>query len=213
MKTFKQPLSPEEEAYCLDRYHQGDMTARNMLIEHNLRLVAHVAKKYQSPEHDPDDLISIGIIGLIKAVTTFDGSKNSRLATYAARCIENELLMMLRTRKKLAREISMDEKIGVDQEGRELRLMDVLESEPVDVLEKLETQKDIRRMYEGLGRVLTKREFQVISGRYGLFGKEELTQREIAEKLGISRSYVSRIEKGALKKLRSCLEAGSRISG
>ncbi len=209
MKTFKQPLSPEEEAYCLDRCQQGDMAARNMLIEHNLRLVAHVAKKYQSPEHDPDDLISIGIIGLIKAVTTFDGSKNSRLATYAARCIENELLMMLRTRKKLAREISMDEKIGVDQEGRELRLMDVLESDPIDVLEKLETQKYIQKMYEGLSRALTERELQVISERYGLFGHSELTQREIAAKLGISRSYVSRIEKGALKKLRVCLEADS----
>lgn len=119
------------------------MTARNVLIEHNLRLVAHVAKKYQSQEYENDDLISIGIIGLIKAVTTFDSGKNSRLATYAARCIENELLMMLRTRKKLSREISMYEKIGVDQEGRELRLMDVLESEPVDILERLETQKTL----------------------------------------------------------------------
>ena len=141
MQTFKKPLSPEEEKYYLARYKEGDMTARNVLIEHNLRLVAHVAKKYQSQEYENDDLISIGIIGLIKAVTTFDSGKNSRLATYAARCIENELLMMLRTRKKLSREISMYEKIGVDQEGRELRLMDVLESEPVDILERLETQK------------------------------------------------------------------------
>ncbi len=181
------------------------MTARNILIEHNLRLVAHVAKKYQSQEYENDDLISIGIIGLIKAVTTFDSGKNSRLATYAARCIENELLMMLRTRKKLSREISMYEKIGVDQEGRELRLMDVLESEPVDILERLEIEKNIGRLRECLPGILTEREWQVISGRYGLSGEKEQTQREIAGRLGISRSYVSRIEKNALKKLRERL--------
>lgn len=181
------------------------MTARNVLIEHNLRLVAHVAKKYQSQEYENDDLISIGIIGLIKAVTTFDSGKNSRLATYAARCIENELLMMLRTRKKLSREISMYEKIGVDQEGRELRLMDVLESEPVDILERLEIQKNIVRLRECLPGILNERERQVINGRYGLSGEKEQTQREIAGKLGISRSYVSRIEKNALKKLREKL--------
>ena len=141
MKTFKKPLSPEDERYYLERYKGGDTAARNTLIEHNLRLVAHIAKKYQAPEYDTEDLISIGIIGLIKAVMTFDSDKNSRLATYAARCIENELLMMLRSRKKLTREISMYEKIGTDQEGRELRLMDVLESEPVDVVENLELQK------------------------------------------------------------------------
>ena len=143
MKTFKKPLSPEDERYYLERYKEGDTAARNTLIEHNLRLVAHIAKKYQAPEYDTEDLISIGIIGLIKAVMTFDSDKNSRLATYAARCIENELLMMLRSRKKLTREISMYEKIGTDQEGRELRLMDVLESEPVDVVENLELQKNI----------------------------------------------------------------------
>ena len=154
MQTFKQPLSPEEEADCLARYRNGDMEARNLLIEHNLRLVAHIAKKYQSPEYDPADLISIVIIGLIKGVMTFDSEKNSRLATYAARCIENELLMMFRARKKLTREISMNERIGTDQEGRELRLMDILESEPVDVLEKLETQKNIRKMYQDCLRCL-----------------------------------------------------------
>ena len=206
MKTFKKPLSPEEEKACLARYREGDTEARNMLIEHNLRLVAHVAKKYQAPEHDPDDLISIGIIGLIKAVITFDSEKNSRLATYAARCIENELLMMLRSRRKLAREVSMFEKIGIDQEGRELRLMDVLESEPVDVIEELETQKNIGRLRECMESVLNERELQVISGRYGLCGKKERTQREIAASLGISRSYVSRLEKRALEKLRMELE-------
>lgn len=206
MKTFKKPLSPEEEREYLARYKDGDMEARNLLIEHNLRLVAHVAKKYQSPEHDPDDLISIGIIGLIKAVMTFDSEKNNRLATYAARCIENELLMMLRSRKKLTREVSMYEKIGTDQEGRELRLMDVLESEPVDVVENLEVRKQIERLRSCMQEVLNERELQVICERYGLLGRRERTQREIAKGLGISRSYVSRIEKRALEKLRGELE-------
>lgn len=206
MKTFKKPLSPEDEKLYLKRYKEGDTAARNLLIEHNLRLVAHVAKKYQSPEHDPDDLISIGIIGLIKAVTTFDSEKNNRLATYAARCIENELLMMLRSRKKLSREVSMYEKIGTDQEGRELRLMDILESEPVDVLENLETQKNIRHLRDCMRSVLNERELQVICERYGLLGRQERTQREIAASLGISRSYVSRLEKKALEKLRLELE-------
>ncbi len=206
MKTFKMPLSSEEERYYLARYREGDMEARNTLIEHNLRLVAHVAKKYQSPEHDTDDLISIGIIGLIKAVMTFDSEKNSRLATYAARCIENELLMMLRARKKLTREVSMYEKIGTDQEGRELRLMDVLESEPQDILEDMEREKNIIRLRQILGKTLSGRELQVICERYGLFGRKEKTQREIAESLGISRSYVSRLEKKALEKLRAEFE-------
>ncbi len=205
MKTFKKPLSPEEEKECLVRYQKGDMAARNLLIEHNLRLVAHVAKKYQSPELDPDDLVSIGIIGLIKAVTTFDCEKNSRLGTYAARCIENELLMMLRARKKLSHEVSMYEKIGTDQDGRELRLMDILESEPVDVVGNLETQKNIRQVRTNIERVLNERERQVIMERYGLDGKKERTQREIAADMGISRSYVSRLEKRALEKLRDGL--------
>lgn len=203
MKTFKKPLSPEEEKYYLARYKEGDTAARNMLIEHNLRLVAHIAKKYQAPEHDNDDLISIGIIGLIKAVMTFDSEKNNKLATYAARCIENELLMMLRSRKKLTREVSMYEKIGIDQEGRELRLMDVLESEPVDVLENLETQKNVTHLRSCIKNVLNERELLIICKRYGLCGMEEKTQREIAASLGISRSYVSRIEKRALEKLRA----------
>ncbi len=207
MKTFKKPLSPEDEKYYLAKYKEGDIEARNLLIEHNLRLVAHVAKKYQAPEQDPDDLISIGIIGLIKAVMTFDSEKNNRLATYAARCIENELLMMLRSRKKLTREVSMYEKIGIDQEGRELRLMDVLESEPFDVLENLETQKNVQFLRECIGDVLNERELRVICERYGLCGRQERTQREIAASLGISRSYVSRLEKRALEKLRAEFEA------
>ncbi len=206
MKTFEMPLSQDEERACLMRFREGDMEARNTLIERNLRLVAHIAKKYQSPEYDSDDLISIGIIGLIKAVTTFDCEKNSRLGTYAARCIENELLMMLRARKKLTREVSMYEKIGIDQEGRELRLMDVLESEPVDILEDLELEKNIERLNHCLPRVLSDRELQVICERYGLCGCEERTQREIAKSLGISRSYVSRLEKRAVEKLKAEFE-------
>ena len=202
MKTFKKPLSPEDERYYLERYKEGDTAARNTLIEHNLRLVAHIAKKYQAPEYDTEDLISIGIIGLIKAVMTGDSDNNSRLATYAARCIENELLMMLRSRKKLTREISMYEKIGTDQEGRELRLMDVLESEPVDVVENLELQKNIGKLRGCIREVLNEREWLIICKRYGLCGMEEKTQREIASSLGISRSYVSRLEKRALEKLR-----------
>ncbi|MCD7744428.1 MAG: RNA polymerase sporulation sigma factor SigK [Lachnospiraceae bacterium] len=208
MKTFKQPLSPEEEKCALARYKEGDMAARNLLIEHNLRLVAHIAKKYQSPELDSDDLLSIGIIGLIKAVMTFDSEKNARLGTYAARCIENELLMMLRARKKLTHETSMYEKIGTDQEGRDLRLMDVLESEPIDVIEDLETQKNIRRMRACMGQILSERERRVLAGRYGLDGQKERTQREIAAVMGISRSYVSRLEKRALEKMRQALQEG-----
>ncbi len=206
MKTFPKPLSPEEEKHYLRKYKEGDVEARNILIERNLRLVAHVAHKYQGADTDQDDLISIGIIGLIKAVSTFDCEKNNRLATYAARCIENELLMMMRAKKKQTREVSIYEKIGVDQEGRELRLMDILESEPVDVLEELELRKNAKKLYENLDRVLDEREQRVITVRYGLNGSREMTQREIAQELGISRSYVSRIEKNALQKLRECFE-------
>lgn len=202
MKTFKMPLLAEQEKEYLARCQMGDVEARNALIEHNLRLVAHVAKKYQSPDQETDELISIGIIGLIKAVMTFDPEKNSRLATYAARCIENELLMMLRTRKKRMREVSMYEKIGTDQEGRELRLMDVLESPPLDILEDMEREQNLRHLSDCLGRVLSGRELQVICERYGLLGHKERTQREIAKELGISRSYVSRIEKRAVERLR-----------
>ena len=202
MKTFKMPLLAEQEKEYLARCQMGDVEARNALIEHNLRLVAHVAKKYQSPDQETDELISIGIIGLIKAVMTFDPEKNSRLATYAARCIENELLMMLRTRKKRMREVSMYEKIGTDQEGRELRLMDVLESPPLDILEDMERERNLRHLSDCLERVLSGRELQVICERYGLLGHKERTQREIAKELGISRSYVSRIEKRAVERLR-----------
>ena len=165
-------------------------------------MVAHVAKKYQRPEEDSEDLISIGTIGLIKAVTTFDHSKNNRLATYAARCIENELLMMLRMRKKTSKEVSLYEPIGMDKEGNEISLLDIIESNNVDVIETMELEENTKKLYEIFKVYLNDREQKVLALRYGLFGAKETTQREIAKALGISRSYVSRIEKNALKKLR-----------
>ena len=202
MKTFPKPLTAEEERLYLKRYEEGDQEARKVLIERNLRLVAHVAKKYQGSDEDSDDLISIGTIGLIKAVATFDNSKNNRLATYAARCIDNELLMMLRMRKKTSREVSLYEPIGMDKEGNEINLLDIIEGENVDVPESMDLEADTRRLYQILHKVLSEREQEVLRLRYGLFGEEEKTQREIAQRLNISRSYVSRIEKTALKKLK-----------
>ena len=202
MKTFPKPLTAEEERLYLKRYEEEDQEARKVLIERNLRLVAHVAKKYQGSDEDSDDLISIGTIGLIKAVATFDNSKNNRLATYAARCIDNELLMMLRMRKKTSREVSLYEPIGMDKEGNEINLLDIIEGENVDVPEIMDLEADTRRLYQILHKVLSEREQEVLRLRYGLFGEEEKTQREIAQRLNISRSYVSRIEKTALKKLK-----------
>ncbi len=203
MKTFPKPLTVEEERLYLQKYREGDQDARRVLIEHNLRLVAHVAKKYQGSEEDTDDLISIGTIGLIKAVATFDHSKNNRLATYAARCIDNELLMMLRMRKKTSKEVSLYEPIGMDKEGNEISLLDIIEGENVDIPEMMDLEADTRRLCQVLQEALTEREREVLRLRYGLFGAEEKTQREIAQRLGISRSYVSRIEKTALKKLKA----------
>lgn len=202
MKTFPKPLTAEEERLYLKRYEEGDQEARKVLIERNLRLVAHVAKKYQGSDEDSDDLISIGTIGLIKAVATFDNSKNNRLATYAARCIDNELLMMLRMRKKTSREVSLYEPIGMDKEGNEINLLDIIEGENVDVPEIMDLEADTRRLYQILHKVLSEREQEVLRLRYGLFVEEEKTQREIAQRLNISRSYVSRIEKSAIEKLR-----------
>ena len=203
MKTFPKPLTVEEERLYLQKYREGDQDARRVLIEHNLRLVAHVAKKYQGSEEDTDDLISIGTIGLITAVATFDHSKNNRLATYAARCIDNELLMMLRMRKKTSKEVSLYEPIGMDKEGNEISLLDIIEGENVDIPEMMDLEADTRRLCQVLQEALTEREREVLRLRYGLFGAEEKTQREIAQRLGISRSYVSRIEKTALKKLKA----------
>lgn len=203
MKAFLKPLSSAEEKLCLQQYQGGCPEARNILIERNLRLVAHVVKKYQNTDEEPEDLISIGTIGLIKAISTFDANKASRLSTYAARCIENELLMFLRARRKHSREVSLYEPIGTDREGNEINLLDVIESAPVDVVENCSREENVRLLLASLKKTLTPREYQVICCRYGLFGREEQTQREIADSLGISRSYVSRIEKNALNKLRA----------
>lgn len=202
MKTFLKPLTSAEEKLCLKRCRKGDPEAKRILIEHNLRLVAHVAKKYQNTGEDLEDLISIGTIGLIKAISTFDIDRSARLSTYAARCIDNELLMMLRSRKKCSREVSLYEPIGTDKEGNEISLLDIIESPPVDIVEEYSTQEDIRFLISVLKDALSEKEYQVICLRYGLFGIEEQTQREIATQLGISRSYVSRIEKNALEKLK-----------
>ena len=203
MKTFPKPLSAQKEQYYLMRFQRGDPEAKNILIEHNLRLVAHVAKKYQNCDEDPDDLISIGTVGLIKAISTFDANRASRLSTYAARCIDNELLMMLRSRKKRAREVSLYDPIGTDREGNEISLLDVIESPPVDIVEDCYTRDNITLLLRHISKLLSPREYQVICCRYGLNCQEPLTQREIAGKLSISRSYVSRIEKNALHKLRA----------
>lgn len=202
MQTFLKPLTADEEKYYLGQYQKGDLEAKNILIERNLRLVAHIVKKYQGVEEELDDLISIGTIGLIKAIHTFDANKANRLSTYAARCIDNELLMLLRSKKKIAREVSLYDPIGTDKEGNEINLLDVIESVPADATDTYILKEDVKKLSSLLQTVLTPRELEVITLRYGLFGEEELTQREIGAKLTISRSYVSRIEKNALLKLR-----------
>ena len=203
MKTFLKPLTPEEERHYLQEYKQGSLEAKNILIERNLRLVAHIVKKYQGASEELDDLISIGTIGLIKAVQTFDSAKASKLSTYAARCIDNELLMLLRSRKKSNREVSLYEPIGTDKEGNEISLLDVIETEPVDVVKNYALKQDTTLLYRLLPEILSQREQEILKLRYGLYWEKELTQREIAKRLNISRSYVSRIEKNALLKLRS----------
>lgn len=182
--------------------------ARQILIERNLRLVAHIAKKYQNAGQDQEDMISIGTIGLIKAVNTFDDSKGSRLATYAARCIDNELLMLLRAQKKISREVSLYEPLGTDKEGNEINLLDITVSDQVDVVDELSTKEDIQKLMKLVDKVLKGREKEIIMWRYGLLGGREVTQRELGKSLGISRSYVSRIEKKALAKLRAAFEEG-----
>lgn len=206
MKTFPKPLTASEEKECLIRCREGDQAARNLLIERNMRLVAHVVKKYQNTDYEMDDLLSVGTIGLIKAVNTFHADRGSRLATYAAKCIENEILMLLRASKKYSREVSLYEPIGVDKDGEAVSLVDVIEIENREVLEDLILDQDIEELYEAVSLCLKDQEKQVVCMRYGLFGKKAQTQREIAAVMGISRSYVSRIEKKALAKLKRQLE-------
>ncbi len=206
MRSFKKPLPMEEEKKYLKMYRDGDETAREKLIEHNLRLVAHIVKKYHSQERDLDDLISIGTIGLIKAVNTFDEKKGGRLVTYAARCIENELLMMLRQEKKLLREVSLYEPIGTDQEGNHISLMDIICTDEAAMIEKMIHQYYLTHLNQAVEYLDDDREKEIIIKRYGLRGNRPHTQKEVASALGISRSYVSRIEKKALEKLKNCYE-------
>lgn len=199
--SFPQPLQPEDEQKYVEMYKNGSEEARNILIERNLRLVAHIVKKYSSSGNDCDDLISIGTIGLIKAISTFDNSKGTRLATYAARCIENEILMQIRSSKKTQNEVSLQDPIGVDREGNEITLIDVIGNESESVVEEVELKMQVKRLYNKMKAVLKNREKVVLELRYGLLNGTSKTQREIAKMLGISRSYVSRIEKKAIKKL------------
>ncbi len=204
--TFPRPLTKQEESDCLAKMAEGDEDAKNKLVEHNLRLVAHVAKKYaQTPGTDSDDIISIGTIGLMKAVSSFRPEKNARLATYAARCIENEILMFLRASKKQQQEVSLNECLGHDTDGNEITFMDILTAEDEDVAALADLNMDSKRLYRYMASCLSDREKEIIALRYGLTGKA-VTQRQIAKRLGISRSYVSRIEKKALTKLKEQFE-------
>ena len=203
--SFPKPLSAEEERHYLSLSAQGDLEARNILVERNLRLVAHVMKKYYAQTADQEDLISIGTIGLMKGVTTFDPSKGARLATYAARCVENEILMYFRAQRKSAQDVSLSDYIDTGADGAPLELMDVI-SEDRDLLEELTAREAETLVRRAVEKCLTEQERQVIRLRYGLEGEEPLRQRQVAERTGISRSYVSRIEKRALEKLRAELE-------
>jgi RNA polymerase sporulation-specific sigma factor len=201
VNSFPQPLSSEEEQYYLEEYRKGNEDAKNILVERNLRLVAHIVKKYTNTGREIDDLISIGTIGLIKAIITFDDLKGTRLATYAARCIENEILMTIRASKKTKTEVSLHDPIGIDKEGNEISLIDILGSDSDVILDEVELKMQIKKLYQKMEKILKSREKVVIELRYGLSSGLVKTQREIAEMLGISRSYVSRIEKRAIKKL------------
>ena len=198
---FPSPLTPNEEAHCSRRPPSGDADAKNILVEHNLRLVAHVVKRYHGTGFENDDLISIGTIGLLKAISTFDHTKNTRFATYATTCINNELLMLMRSSKKHKNDVSIEDPIGYDKEGNEISLLNILASDDEDILDKVELGMQVKKLYLFIKNALCHREKTVIQLRYGLCGNGEMTQREIAKKLGISRSYVSRIEKKALEKL------------
>lgn len=209
MKTFLPPLGIQEERKVLEEMQGGSLEARNTLIVHNMRLVAHIAKKYQNADEDMEEMISIGTIGLIKAVMTFQPEKGSRLSTYAARCIDNELLMHLRGRRKAAREVSIYEPIGTDKEGNQINFIDIIESEEPDVVERLDKNGKICYLQKLLPEILSEREREIIILRYGLMDDKPVTQKQIAGRLGISRSYVSRIEKKALEKMRAGLESGN----
>lgn len=206
MKVFEKPLSEQEKKEMLIRSRNGDIEARNILVEKNMRLVAHMIKKYACAEKDTQDLISVGTIGLIKAVNTFNPDKKIRLATYAAKCIDNEILMMLRNDKKKMQELSLYEPIGTDKEGNDITFIDVVGDETSDDVGEMLTAEQLKCIYDNMDNILTEREKTIIIGRFGLFGSKEMTQNELAAKLNISRSYVSRIERHALNKLYALLE-------
>ena len=199
--AFPKQLSKKDEEKYLSLYKEGDQSAKNILIEHNLRLVAHIAKKFVN-ENNMVDLISVGIVGLINGINTFSPDKNPRLVTYISRCIENEILMLLRSSKKTANDISLDEPIGIDKEGNNMTFSDILPADTRDIVEEISLKVDVKKLYSILNKVLTPNELNIISWRYGLNNKKRKTQKEIAALLGISRSYVSRIEKKALNKLK-----------
>ena len=209
--VFLEPLSAKEEEECIRKKITGDLESRNKLIEHNLRLVAHIVKKFDSKYSDTDDLISIGTIGLIKGIDTFVPEKNAKITTYCARCIENEILMYLRKANKYSKDISINESIGFDKEGNEIAIQDVLKTENIDFCDEIDLKDNISALYKYMD-ALTAREKEIIINRYGLDGKDEETQKNISKKMGISRSYVSRIEKRALTKLLREFIKNNKIS-
>ncbi len=200
--SFPKPLSAKEEKLYIERMENGDEEAKAKLIEHNLRLVAHIAKKYTGTIRDSEDLISLGTIGLIKGINSFDSTKGTRLVTYAARCIENEILMLMRSNKKSQGDVSLNDPIGCDKEGNQILLMDIIGTDEEDVIKEIDRKSQIKKLYSNIATRLDDREREIIKMRYGLYDGNEMTQFEVAEILGISRSYVSRIEKKAISKLR-----------
>ena len=199
---FPEPLSKTEEEYYIKKYLHGDKDAKNKLIEHNLRLVAHIAKKYSSNEQELEDLISIGSIGLIKAINSFSGEKNFKVSTYASRCIENEILMYLRSSKKIKSEVSMNTIIGTDKDGNDMELLEILDVDTKDAIDTIYNKALVKQVIEYINEKLPKREKYIMELRYGLNGKSQKTQQQIADELGISRSYVSRIETKVQNKLK-----------
>ena len=202
MEAFREPLTKEEEAMWLERLKSGEQHAKDVLVERNLRLVAHIVKKYSKGEGISEDLLSIGTIGLIKAINSFNDEKGIRLGTYASKCIDNEILMHLRSEKKKSREVSLYEPIGTDKEGNAIHLLEIIECEDIDIVSAYDTTEKIKWLCRQFAKVLTEREQDIIIRRYGLDGRKEMTQRELAKELDISRRYVSRIEKKALEKLK-----------
>ena len=198
--SFPKPLTASEEQEYIRKMAMGDIEAKNKLIEHNLRLVVHIAKKYSAGVRDSEDLISLGTIGLIKGINSFDASKGTRLATYAARCIENEILMLMRASKKTQGDVSLNDPIGTDKEGNQILLMDIIGADEEDVIREIDLREQIKKLYENISTLLDDREKEIIELRYGLKSGKEWTQAEVAKVLDISRSYVSRIEKKAIEK-------------